>query len=340
MEKYISVIVPCYNATAYLDRCINSLLKQTIGYEHLEMIFVNDASTDNTLDLLLSYEKKYEDNILVINCEKNGRQGTARNIGIKYSSCDYIAFLDQDDWIAPTMYEKLYNKAIEKDLDVSGCLSIRARDEYNFEEPVYLEESQYFVIENEEMRNEFIRTWRNDGFWVNLYRKEIILKHDIWFAEGLVYDDNYFVELLKFYVRKIYVLNEGLHYYCENFMSAINSNNEKWHFDRLDIEDLLMDAYKERGIYNTYKEYINTSFLERYFFNSLFVFFTRFHEMPIEIFNRMAKNIKEKLPDYKNYVTKDDIDEEIVKLIEKDVTQEKLNIVQDAYIDYFGLEHP
>lgn len=66
MEKFISVIVPCYNAVAYLNRCVDSLLAQTIGYEHLEMIFVNDASTDNTLDVLLGYEKKYEDNIKYI----------------------------------------------------------------------------------------------------------------------------------------------------------------------------------------------------------------------------------------------------------------------------------
>ena len=337
MEKYISVIVPCYNASAYLNRCVESLLAQTIGYEHLEMIFVNDASTDNTLDILLDYEKQYEDNMMVINCEKNGRQGTARNIGIQYSSCDYIAFLDSDDWIAPTMYEKLYNKAIELDLDSVGGLSVRAKDEHNIEEATYLKEPQYFIIENEEMRNEFIRNWRSDGIWVNLYRKDVIVDNDILFPEGLMYEDNYFGELLKFYINKAYVVNEALHYYCLNPVSTSNAQEKIWHFDRLIIEDMLLEAYKERGLYDTYKEYINTNFLNRYYFNSLFIFFTRFGEVPIEVFRKMTATIRKTIPDYKRYIKENGVNEILAQLIEVDLTQEELNQIQSAYIEQFGL---
>ncbi|MDE5872872.1 MAG: glycosyltransferase, partial [Lachnospiraceae bacterium] len=175
MKKYISVIVPCYNGVKFLDRCIKSILEQTIGYKHLEMIFINDASTDNTLELLMDYEKKYEDNIIIINCEQNGRQGTARNLGIKYSSCEYIAFLDQDDWIEPTMYEKLYTKAKELDLDVVGCLSkITATEEVeskNSEKKA----DMYFVVNDEASRVNMLYNWHSDGFWVNLYRKSMIV---------------------------------------------------------------------------------------------------------------------------------------------------------------------
>ena len=213
--KYISVIVPCYNGVKYLDRCIKSLLEQTIGYKHLEMIFINDASTDNTLELLLDYEKKYEDDIIVINCEKNGRQGTARNIGIKYASCEYIAFLDQDDWLDPTMYEKLYRKAKELDLDISGCLSetYLVGDEESISPQKRKKDDEYFIVTDDASREYMLNNWHSDGFWVNLYRKSMIVDNDIYFPENLVYDDNYWGILIPFYANKVYVLGEALHHY-------------------------------------------------------------------------------------------------------------------------------
>ena len=98
--KKVSVIVPCYNAAEYLDRCMEHLLKQTIGTENMEIILIDDASTDDgaTLGLLTAYEEKYPDTILVIALEENMRQGGARNIGISYAGGEYLVFCDADDW--------------------------------------------------------------------------------------------------------------------------------------------------------------------------------------------------------------------------------------------------
>ena len=88
MEKYsvldikISVIVPCYNASNYITACVKSIVEQTIGLSHLEIILINDASTDETYNMLLNIEQQYPDNILVVNCDVNGKQGRARNIGL------------------------------------------------------------------------------------------------------------------------------------------------------------------------------------------------------------------------------------------------------------------
>ena len=78
MDKIISIIIPCYNVEQYLDRCFNSLKNQTLGFERMEFIFVNDASTDHTLKKLTELEAEYPENIIVINFEENRRQGTAR----------------------------------------------------------------------------------------------------------------------------------------------------------------------------------------------------------------------------------------------------------------------
>ena len=96
--KKISVIIPCYNAQAYIPRCLHSIFSQTIGMETLEIILVNDASTDHTLDILLQFENKFPDSVIVVNLEQNIRQGGARNVGLSYASGEYVAFLDADDW--------------------------------------------------------------------------------------------------------------------------------------------------------------------------------------------------------------------------------------------------
>ena len=112
MAKKISIIIPCYMVEQYIDRCVNSLLNQSIGLENLELIFINDASPDLTLSKLLDYEQLYPESILIIDSKENMKQGGARNLGLMYASADYIGFVDSDDWVEPTMFEKLYAKAI------------------------------------------------------------------------------------------------------------------------------------------------------------------------------------------------------------------------------------
>ena len=112
----VSVIVPIYNSEKKLRRCLDTLIGQTL--DDIEIILVNDASTDGSLDILLEYEKKDHDRILVINCDTNGGAGGARNVGLDSASGDYIGFVDSDDYIAEDFFESLYNKASSGDYDI------------------------------------------------------------------------------------------------------------------------------------------------------------------------------------------------------------------------------
>ena len=111
MQKKISIVVPCYNVTASIDMCMESLLNQTIGLDNIEIILVDDASTDNgvTVEQLLQYEKKFPDEVMVILLEENMRQGGARNIGIQYATGEYLLFCDADDYLSLCAAERLYN---------------------------------------------------------------------------------------------------------------------------------------------------------------------------------------------------------------------------------------
>ncbi len=90
--KKVSVVVPCYNASQYLDKCITQLLRQTIGLDNMEIILVDDASTDDgrTWKLIMNYEQRFPDTIMAISLEQNMRQGGARNAGVSYASGKYL----------------------------------------------------------------------------------------------------------------------------------------------------------------------------------------------------------------------------------------------------------
>ena len=118
MQPKVSVIVPVYNCEAFLLQCIDSLRAQTLS--ELEMIFVCDASPDNSLAILREAEAA-DSRIRVIAFEQNRGVSAARNAGLDVASGEYVIFCDSDDWIEPQMYERLYNMAREKDADIAFC---------------------------------------------------------------------------------------------------------------------------------------------------------------------------------------------------------------------------
>ena len=125
----VSVIVPCYNTAKYLPKCIESLLAQTL--KEIELIFVNDCSPDNSIEILREYESKYPGVIRVIDSPINLRQGGARNLGINAARGEYIGFVDSDDYVMPYMFEKLYNEGIRGDYDTVGSHYLCVDQDYN-----------------------------------------------------------------------------------------------------------------------------------------------------------------------------------------------------------------
>lgn len=117
MNPLVSIIVPIYNAADFLIRCLDSVEKQT--YSNLEMILINDGSTDDSLKICNSYAQK--DNRIVLIDKKNEGASIARNIGIQHASGEFFAFLDADDWIAPNYIEQLMRPFENGDVDISIC---------------------------------------------------------------------------------------------------------------------------------------------------------------------------------------------------------------------------
>lgn len=195
-EKKISVIIPCYNVEKYIDRCFRSLVYQTLGMDKLEIIFVNDASTDATIDHLRRFEAQYPDDVLLIDLQVNGGQGAARNIGIQYASCDFIGFVDGDDMIEPDMYEKMLSIAIEKQCDIAECTwNFFSEQSRTYTDP-QLNKSCIGWIDftNETEKCDYIvENLFFTSVCTRLFDRHFLLNNQIEFPQGLKYEDCYFI---------------------------------------------------------------------------------------------------------------------------------------------------
>ncbi len=300
MPKKISIIIPCFNVEAYIERCAQSLFRQTMGMEHLELIFINDASTDHTLDRLTELEALYPEDIMIINSSENLRQGGARNIGLQYASADYIAFLDSDDWVEPRMYEVLLNKMLENDCDFVCCNFKRVQSE---DEPMGRTglEDHLVIVDTEEARKSvLVNNSGYGGIGSKLYKKQFITDHELTFPEHLAYEDNYWGTLVDLYVKKYYVVEEYFYHYFVNPESTIMTTNRKYHFDRLKIELLKIEELKARGVFKQYYEEWEYNFLNFFYINTLNIIFTRFTYIPIEVLRIMQRSVREHFPNYQN----------------------------------------
>lgn len=336
-EKKISIIVPCYNVSGFIDRCVKSLVEQTIGIENIECIFVDDASKDDTLDKLKAWEKKFPESILVVACEENHRQGAARNIGLSYASGPYISFVDSDDYVDVEMYERLYRKATELGCDVVSCLSVRERRDgerlyENIKSTTDLE--KLVTVDSDEDRKGLMLRGISPGVWAKLYRRELIFDHGLLFPEDIRYEDNYWGALLVNVLSSYYIMDACYYHYVVNEDSTIMQQNASHHLDRLVIELMKVEKYKEIGVFEKFHDEIEINFLKLFFINTIRILFVRFDEIPYDIIYDMQHWVRELFPDYMEnpYLnTLPPLQREILKIAGVDLTPEKIEILADGY---------
>lgn len=336
----ISIIIPCYNVEEYIDRCLESVVAQTIGLDMMEIIVINDASTDNTLDKLYKWERLYPENIIVITYEENLRQGGAKNIGLAYASGQYIGFVDADDWIDKDMYSLLYEKMRTLKYDAVKCKFVS--EAYPGEHAIFEDnrhDVEYVFTPKNNLYYGQVQECGNQGSYgsicTGLYKKSIIVEHDIQFPEKLACEDNYFGAILELYIGSLYILDKVMYHYFINPASTMTSINAPHHLDRLMIELMLIDAFKERGAFEPWHDEIERDFLQRFYLNTWHIVFTRSSYIP-DIFPFMKINILKIFPEYKRnpyfYIMKQQYP--ILCLLEMDnqFCPEELAAIREAYL--------
>lgn len=245
----VSVIIPVYNVEHYIDRCLKSVIEQTL--EDIEIIIVNDGSTDSSKEIIEKYINRFPSRIKYLEKE-NGGLSSARNFALPYAKGEYIAFLDSDDYIEKDMYEQMYNKAIKENADLVEC-------DFIWEYP---NKKKYDIGKEYTNKKEAIEKARVVA-WNKLYRREIIEKNNLKFPEGLRYEDvEFFYKLVPFIERIAFVRKCFVHYVQrDNSIANTQNNRTKEIFNVLDN---VIEFYKQNGIYEDYREqleYIYVRFL-------------------------------------------------------------------------------
>ena len=334
----ISIIIPCYNVEQYIDRCLESVVAQTIGLDLLEILLINDASTDNTLDKLYRWKRRFPDNIMLITYEENLRQGGARNMGLKYASGKYIGFVDADDWIDKDMYRLLYEKMCALNVDAVKCKYVRELYPGQYLASVdKRHDVQYAFTPKNGLYYSQVEECGNCGSYghlvTGLYKKSLIEEHDICFPEKLAYEDNYFASILDLYIGSLYILDEVLYHYFVNTASTTTSVDVPQHYmDRMKVELMLIEAFKERGAFGPWHDEIERDFLQRFYLNTWHLVFTRLSYIP-DIFPFMKKSILQLFPDYKKNHYVMEWEEPMLYLLEMNhVGIEELTVIREAYL--------
>lgn len=341
MEKLISIIVPCYNVEKYIDRCFESLTAQTIGIERLELIFIDDCSTDGTWNRLVELEAKFPESVMIVHCDENGRQGRARNIGMECASAPYIGFVDSDDWVEPDMFECLYEKSRKHDCDIVMCRSWRDYDKEGQILPPRRtgEEDRILYIDTEEKRKMFLACGSIEfGVWNKLYRADLLKQNDIFFPEKLAYEDHFFATLLYFYTKKVYVLEERLYHYFVNEQSTVLAPNATHHFDILTVDSLLWDECERRGLVARFRQELEYQYLSLCFLMSMKMMLLRLPEVPYEFFLHLKEETLKRVPDYhqnpyvKELVT--DVNKIVLELLDVSLGEQDLKTFCDSMRTY------
>lgn len=337
MDKLISIIIPCYNVEKYIDRCFESLLSQTIGFDKLEIILVDDCSTDGTWDKLTAIEMSYPESVMIIHCDENGRQGTARNIGLQYASAPYIGFVDSDDWIEPDMYEKLYGKITAHQCDIAMCRSWRdtAQPGQKMAPKRTDEPDRQLKIDTVEKRKIFIACGSiGYGVWDKLFTRDFLMKHHILFPEGVAYEDHFFTILLYFYAIKIYILEERLYHYYVNPASTVLLPDATHHFDILTVHKMMWVEYENRGFLTEYRKEVEYLFLTLCYLVAMKMISLRMTEVPYDFFLELKEETLKRIPDYranpyiKDYVT--EMNQMLLQLLFLPISEQDLNAVCDV----------
>ncbi len=242
----LSIIVPVYNVAEYLERCLNSLINQTLN--EIEIICVNDGSTDNSLCILEKFAE-LDKRIKIINQKNKGLSG-ARNTGIKLVQGEYFGFLDSDDWVDLDYFEKLYKRAKNCDADISLGDFIR-KGKFKHKIRLKLNKEEEFVGDNEKFYGS--QFYHFPCVWNKIYKTSKF--NDLRFIEGIYFEDGpYTIQALHRANKVVTCCNTYLYYFV-NPNSIVKTLNKKKEQDMYNSSKFILNYIKDnmqiqdKGIY-------------------------------------------------------------------------------------------
>lgn len=295
--KKVSVIVPVYNTEKYLRRCLDSLVMQTL--DDIEIIIIEDKSPDNANEILKEYEKKYKDKLKVFHNKTNKGIGYNRNFGIEKSNGKYIGFVDSDDFVNETMFEKMYNKAEKENLDLVLCNFYKNLEKQNGSLESLVPE---FIIPD--FKNTTLKDYPdlilkvNLAPWNKLYRRNLFTI-DVRFPEDLKYEDAIVVIKTMARAEKIGIVDEKLNYYLVRNKSETTIMDKKV-YDILTITKMILEELKSHDYYNDIKEYVEAMTIRNLFRYTLQQKYQKDSVIRNDFIDKVFDYLNSEFPNWKN----------------------------------------
>lgn len=301
--KKVSVIIPCFNATKWLPKCFMSLVQQSIGIAQLELIFVDDASTDGgaTWQMLQEFEKAFPENILILKLEENMRQGGARNIALQYATGEYIAFVDADDFVAENFLEEAYRYAKNENADLVQFEYEFYTDRLGTVSSGRTITPEIIEIHSHEERARLLMAEKvTYGCWNKLYRHALLKEANVAYAEHVIYEEPLFVYPLLFYAKKIVITNDIFYYYRQNDAGTMRNDMKQEETLRMHatVQLAVWNFMKQTPFFAEYYEEIKLYFLHTYLYETLYFAKLRGFTVSFSFYQELEKTVTAEVTDY------------------------------------------
>lgn len=282
----LSVIVPVYNVEKYLRKCLDSLVNQT--FHDMEIIIVNDGSPDKSQEIIEEYDKKYP--FVKAFVKENGGLSDARNYGIARAQGEYLAFVDSDDYVEPTMYETMYTKAVSGNFDMVVC---------DFEE-IYSDHTVNGTsrLEDDLKNAEEVKKHMKDIYpsaWNKIYRRNLFEK--IQFKKNVWFEDVELMYRMLPYIRSIGVVQQAFYKYVQREGSISKSNDERI-YHCVDNWNGIVEFYKENQLYESFYKELEYNYV-RYLYATFIKAALKFEYVHFQKAVETAiENVKREFPGY------------------------------------------
>ncbi len=265
----LSVIVPVYNMAGdgKLEYCINSLVRQTL--QSMEVIAVDDASTDDSLEVLREFEKRYPGRVKVIASPENRRQGGARNLGLREAKGRYVGFMDADDWVVENLYERMVELAERTGADVVGTDMCRVYEHTMI--PTQREECNFLSqtgIFDHELRKKYLL--HPGPLGTKIYARKIFFDKEFRFPEHMSYEDNATFVEIGMRMQHFEHIPEANVFYYQHEDSTTHDVDMKKCRDRMEAMRIMLKYARENGALEEFPEVIEYRFSVLFYQNTLF----------------------------------------------------------------------
>lgn len=294
----LSVIVPVYNMAkdGNLEYCINSLVRQTL--QSMEIIAVDDASTDDSLKILREFEKKYPGRVKAVASPENRKQGGARNLGLREAQGRYIGFMDADDWVVEDLFERMVALAERTGADAVGTDMCRVYEHTMI--PTEREEcnlvSQTGIFDHERRKEYLLHP---GPLSTKIYTREIFFGKEFRFPEHMFYEDNATSVEIGMRIKHFEHIPEANVFYYQHGDSTTHSFDMKKCRDRMEAMRIMMRYAKENGALEEFRDVVEYHFSILFYRNTLFSYMQSDMKKDIGFIKKIGEEMVSTFPDFR-----------------------------------------